>query len=243
MRYINFMAKVNPMLEAMPHRERKYARTKRALLNTALRRMAKGTPLADITVKELCAGAKIATPTFFLYFERKTDLLRYYIQLWSVEVTWHARRASLESPGLGAIEKVFDHTGELTERNPEIMAEIIAMQASEPQICCIAPPTKAELLTALPGLPGVAELAPLGLDVIFGEHLAEALKLDQLPADIDIADTVVALTAIFFGTPLVMRMAHSKAVRRYYLRQLRTLWAALKCGAGGISDGGDDGHG
>jgi hypothetical protein len=72
-----------------PLRQRKYARTKLALMNAALERL-KDKSLEEISVRELCEEAEVSEATFFNYFPSKTDLLVYFVQLWTIEAGWHA---------------------------------------------------------------------------------------------------------------------------------------------------------
>ena len=92
--------------DALPLRQRKFARTKLGLLEAAMAAI-RDRPLDEVTVRELCEAVEISPAGFFNYFPKKTDLLVYYVQLWSIEMAWHGRRLAEQRGGLAAIEEVF----------------------------------------------------------------------------------------------------------------------------------------
>src|SRR5215210_4290457 len=85
---------------AISLRERKFAKTKLALLRAAVTRLEQKR-LSEITVKELCEHVQVSEATFFNYFPRKDDLLHYFTRIWTLEVLLHARQAAGADAGLG----------------------------------------------------------------------------------------------------------------------------------------------
>ena len=115
-------------LQALGLRERKTARARLALLDAVVERLGDRS-LESIPVKDLCAAAEVSEPSFFNYFPQKTDLLVYFIQLWSVDMGW---RLSLRKPGStarSAVEDLFVETARQMDEGPGLMAEIFAFQA------------------------------------------------------------------------------------------------------------------
>src|SRR5687767_9779494 len=113
-------------------RERKFAKTKLALLQAALNRL-KTKRLSEITVKELCEEVQVSEATFFNYFPKKDDLLHYFIQIWTLEVLVYARDSAGADAGLSFVERVFDYAGRQLAEHPRTMLEIIAYMALDPQ--------------------------------------------------------------------------------------------------------------
>jgi AcrR family transcriptional regulator len=91
-------------LKDLSLRERKYAQTKVNLLRTTVAKLNEKR-LDEISVRELCDEVFISEATFFNYFPQKSDLLVYYIKLWSLEMQWHIEKDGLF--GFDAIEKIF----------------------------------------------------------------------------------------------------------------------------------------
>jgi AcrR family transcriptional regulator len=213
-------------------RERKFARTKLALLQAALERM-RGKKLDEIPVKELCDEVEVSEATFFNYFPKKSDLLHYLIKVWTIEVAWQAKTTVGEECGLSFIEQVFDYTGKKLAEHPRLMLEIIAHMALEPHPSA-CPKTNPELslaekLQAFPECAGVECVPELALPEVFRGPLERAVARGELPAKADIEAAVLALLGIFFGVPLWLGPHDSEKIRPAYHRQLKLLWAGLRC--------------
>ncbi len=146
--------------EDLPLRERKRARTRLALLDALLSRI--GTRrIEQIPVKELCAEVEISEVTFFKHFPAKADLLTYFIQLWTIEMAWHADQASrTQGSGLRAIEDIFARTAHDTAQNIDSMLEVIAHQARMPKDLVLPGVTTAERLLRFPDFSGVENPLP-----------------------------------------------------------------------------------
>jgi AcrR family transcriptional regulator len=215
-------------------RERKFAKTKLALLRAAVERL-RSKSLDQVTVKELCEEAEVSEATFFNYFPKKDDLLHYFIQLWTVRVMLTAEQEAGTDAGLAYIEQVFDATGRELEAHPRIMLEIIGQMALEP------PPAKcvqrwgeltvAEKRQAFPELEGACGCAERGLPDIFRPALERAVQHGELPAEVDLDAALVALLSTFFGVPLWMGQEEPDRIRSAYRRQLQLIWAGLRCEA------------
>ena len=220
----------------IPLRQRKQARNRLALLDATLKLM-REKALADITVEELCQEVEISKGTFFRYFPRKVDLILYYIRLWSIEFTWHAKKAAGSSPGLAVIEQLFDCTAALFEDHPRLFAELIAFRAFEPQEFTrlvhnekIMVPEEDRLLR-FPDLDGI-ELIPEGtFQGIFRYSLKNAIANEELPDNIDIDEVILSLACIFYGVPLMLADRVPKNLGAAYSHQLRLLWTGLRASA------------
>ena len=213
-------------------RERKFARTKLALLQAALERM-RDKKLDEIPVKELCDEVEVSEATFFNYFPKKNDLLHYLIQVWTIEVAWHAQSTVGEECGLRFIEQVFDYTGKKLADHPRLMLEIIAHMALEPHpSACPKHATRSS-----------AWLNACRLSRMRGRRVrARARRCRRfsaprssgrlraascLQADIEAAVLVAARN--FLRRSALARPARVRAIRPAYQRQLKLLWAGLRC--------------
>jgi len=214
-------------------RERKFAKTKLALLQAAIERM-RGKRLDEIPVKDLCDEAEVSEATFFNYFPKKNDLLHYLIRVWTIEVAWQARAAVGECAGLQFIEQVFEYTGRKLADHPRLMLEIIAHMALDPHPTSCAG-SRAELsvverIQAFPECEGVECMPELALPEMFRRPLERAVECGELPGSIEIDEALLALLGIFFGLPLLLGNREPARIRPQYRRQLKLLWAGLRCG-------------
>lgn len=217
----------HPRLKALPLRQRKFAATKVGLWRETYERL-QDTPFAALQVSELCEALQISQPTFFNYFPRKSDLLVYHIQLWSIAATWHARRLSGQREGLAFIEAMLDWTGQNLEANPHMMMEIISFQARRREVVPIEPLTAAELLTAFPDLEGIEEVEPEWLDERLRKSLAVAKLKGELPPETDLDQAVVAIVSVFFGVPMIFGHSAPERIRGAYQSQLQLIWQGLR---------------
>ncbi len=211
---------------ALPLRQRKFAQTKLRLLNAATAEMGQ-TPFELILVKDLCKAAEISGASFFNYFQKKGDLVVYYIQLWSMEMGWHAARLAARRGGLAAIEEIFALTARKAARQPQLMAEIIAQQARRHEPKQAAEITLAERLLAFPDLSGIEDISAAGLDQLLPPLLDMAVKSGELPRNIDRDAAMVAMASVFFGTPVTVRPFGMDALESWYRKQLRIVWKGL----------------
>jgi AcrR family transcriptional regulator len=213
-------------------RERKFAKTKLALLQAAVARM-RDKRLDEIPVKELCDEAEVSEATFFNYFPKKNDLLHYLIRVWTIEVAWQARAAVGECAGLEFIERVFEYTGRKLADHPRLMLEIISHMALDPHptACTASRPelTLVERLQAFPECEGVECMPELTLPDMFRRPLERAVECGELPRTTEIDEALLALLGIFFGLPLLLGNREPARIRPGYQKQLKVLWAGLRC--------------
>ena len=218
--------------DTIPLRERKFARTKLALLDAALERL-KQKPLADITVRELCDAAEVSEATFFNYFKKKDDLLRYFIQIWTLEVQIVAEQRAGADGGVFYIESIFAHTAERIADNPRVMLEIVghmALHGEEEEDCEPPALTFAERVQAFPELADAAVSADeCQLDAMFRAAITRAIAKKELPAGVNVDVAVGTIISFFFGTPLWHTRIDPKDVGALYAAQLSTLWEGLRC--------------
>ncbi len=214
-------------LEKLSLRERKYARTKLSLLDAAVKRLS-DRPFDSISVRELCDEAMVSEATFFNYFPRKSDLLVYFVQLWSIDVAWHARQTSKGEGGLAAIEAIYDRTAERASTRPRVMNEIIAFIAKEQDEAIFKPISLAERLMAYPDLDLVDDLPADGFETLVGRNLEIALEKGELPAGTDLAQTRVLLESVFFGIPLVLGVSRAPQLAANYRGALAVIWNGIR---------------
>src|SRR5262245_57523197 len=143
----------------LPLREQKHARTRVGLVDALIERLA-ARPLADIPAAELAAAVGISQATFFNHFPSKDHLLGGFIQLWSVEVAALSRRISAESDSaLAAIEALFEFTAAAITPRPQVMLEIVALQARMPANYVLPAVPRGDRLLRLPDEPDVMALS------------------------------------------------------------------------------------
>ena len=212
-------------------RERKFARTKLGLLNAALARVEQR-PLDEISVKELCAAAEVSEATFFNYFPRKSDILLYFSQLWSLEISWHLASTPEPLNGLPAIAEIFRLAARKIQDQPAAVGEVIAFQARNRSRHRPPEPGRAERLLAFPDRPGIERFAANGMDQLLARHLQYAIERGELPANTHVRSAMVGLVSIFYGVPLALAQSNPQGIGSAYQYQLSVLWTGVRGVAG-----------
>ncbi len=215
--------------ELYPLRERKATRTKLDLLQAMLE-LTDERELNDISVKELCEKATISEGTFFNYFKKKTDLILYFIKIWSYQVYYLANHVSELNSGLKKIEYIFQATvtGK-TIGNNRIMYEIISLQSTTGELAelKLTDVTELELMMQFPNLKGIETIKLEQFIDLFVSNLIEAIHTGELPPHTDLKIVIPMLGTVFFGVPLIFRN-NQELIFRYYDIALNAIWTAAR---------------
>ncbi len=207
-------------------RERKTAENKQAILNALFERI-KLEDFDDIKISDLCVDSSISQASFYNYFPQKSDLLFYFIQLWSVEINWLIMKQN-QLKGLKAIELVFEKTADATKKHPEIMAEIVSHQARFKSPTKLPKLSTADKIIAFPNLTGIDEIQSIGLESILIPHINWAIKNGELPSGTPVEIIAYSLRSIFFGIPMLLRHSMVDKINITYKEQLKIIWAGVK---------------
>lgn len=213
----------------LPLRERKHALTKFALLDVVITKL-RDKPLAEISVAKICKIVPISEVTFYNYFSKKSDLINYFMQLWSIDLLWHIKKRNIEE-GLGLIEEILEFTANTVEEIPNVMAEIIIMVAQNRN------EIKFQLLSHAEHLiyskkHNYPEIIPeRNLDAIIIPSLQIASEQGNLPKDVDVNAVYHSILSILYGVPIAVLYTTSsdtsQKIRSQYRKQIRNLWQIL----------------
>lgn len=215
----------------IPLRERKYARTKLALVNAAIQRL-EATPMEAITVNSLCDDIEISEATFFNYFAKKGDLLDYYVQLWTLEITWKIRHSG--QTGTAAIDALFATAAQQFQQHPGLMGEVLARLAhlrEKPVLQTIGRAERHRAFEKIINDENACEIEALevrGLDAVLAPALQQAINNDELPGNTHVPTTMLGLAALFYGIPLLLRMSNPDAIPTSYRQQLAIFWQGMR---------------
>ena len=217
----------------LPLRERKYALTKFAILNAAKEKL-HDKPLSEISVSELCSMVPISEVTFYNYFPKKSDLVLYFMQLWSIDLLWNVKKHKIQQ-GLGVIEEIFEFNARVVEESPNIMAEILIMIAHKRQEIIFEDLQRAERLLFTAKINCPEEIQERNLDEIILPNLQIACYQKELPKNLDLKRVYLSLLSILYGVPMSIlyttRANVHKKIQSLYRTQLQNLWHALRLNA------------
>lgn len=215
------------MEKKIPLRERKYAQTKLKLVRS-LRLALEQEGLDQLSVRALCDEAEISEATFFNYFPKKTDLLEYLGRLWSLELNWHVLRAAQETPGLPAIQVLFEQAARHVQQAPGSYGEYLALLARRRGKPRFEELTHAERALAFADFDGIQDLPEQGLDTVMAQQLQRAIDRGALPANTHLPTVLMSLVSIFYGVILALRATNPGAIGHAYKTQLALLWQGVR---------------
>ena len=213
-------------LNTLPQREKKYAKTKIALLNALLDEL-KSKPLSAIKIKELAFIAEVSEPTFFNYFDSKQHMLVYFIQLWSIDMNALAQKCEQKHDSyVEIIKDIFRETSQEIVKHPQIMLEIIAFQSQGLEL---KPHdvTSAEKWLFFPEIERVEEIEGMGLETILPPLIQKAVEAKEIGKESDVELVFLNLSALFFGTALLVLKDSTSAFPSLLEAQLTQLFKGL----------------
>lgn len=210
-------------------RERKHAKTKLSLMHAFIERL-KTQRFEEISISELCAELDVAEGTFFNYFPRKIDVIRYFTDLITTHIIWKADQKIDEKNYLNNIDNIFYYLGEAIENSTNLIYEIIAAFIGQKQVMDqMTKITKAEKHFAFPDCSGIEDICPPSMlfEGYFEEVIKKAVKNKELPPTVNIRTTVLFLNMLMAGLPLAMKKEKLRDIKSENRKMLELLWKAL----------------
>ena len=207
-------------------REKKYAKTKIALTREFMNRM-KTTRFSEISIKDVCEKVDVSEGTFYNYFPRKADVIKYYFVLTFLKIVWTIECRKDRMSYRGKIEHVFDAISDESQE-PFLFYEIISVKTSEgldhhKKLDL----TDAEKVLGFPDCPGIEKIQATTMENYFAEILKSARKSGRLPAGFSVDDIVRSLMAMIIGVPFAIDIKDFKKLKQVYKTQLALLWSGL----------------
>ena len=210
-------------------RERKYAKNKLSLMRAFIERL-KTQRFEEISISELCADLDVAEGTFFNYFPRKIDVIRYFTDLASAHIIWQTEQRINKKTYLDMIDNIFYCLGEEIANNTNLIYEIISASIGQKQAMDQRTKiTKAEKHFAFPECAGIEDIRPPSMlfEGYFEEVIKKAVKNKELPQTTNIRTTVLFLNMLMAGLPLAIKKEKLKDIKSVNREMLELLWKAL----------------
>lgn len=165
----------------------------------AVYRLTNTSNFRDLKVKSIAEEIGITEMTFFNYFQKKEDILKYMMGIWALDLMALQHRQPLS--GEAAIRRVFGHTAEQVKKHPRLMANFVASLLTR-DIDPMANDIEAADRFLL--YPDSTELhegkIPSGNEILM-RHLAE------IDPKSDHTDTLLRLASCFYGDIIVAHTA------------------------------------
>lgn len=207
-------------------RERKFARTKVALMQAFVDRM-RSTRFEDISIRDVCQEVEVSEGTFFNYFPRKIDVIYYYNQLATIHVVCQARQSDEKKP-LAIIEAAFASVARMMD-SPYLLYEMISLLVGEKKVIEPLAISALEKKFAFSECDGIEQVdADPMLRDFFELMIGQAAAAGALPKKTNKEEAVVALDTILVGVPLALTPENFNKLGQVFKSQLALLWKALR---------------
>lgn len=170
------------------------AQTRLNVLDTVYR-LTNTANFRDLKVKSIAVETGITEMTFFNYFQKKEDILKYMMGIWALDLMVLQHRNPLT--GEAAIRRVFNHTAEQVKKHPRLMANFIASLLTS-EIDPLAHDIEAaDRFLLYPEAPELYEVKiPSGNEILM-QHLVE------IDPTHDHYGTLLLLASCFYGDVIV----------------------------------------
>lgn len=214
-------------LEDVSLREKKFIKTKVALMNAFIDRL-QTTRMADVSIKDVCHSVEVSEGTFFNYFPRKIDLVYYCHQLFIYKVIYKTRHSVHSDRCLDLVDAFFQMVAEGFNQ-PSLVLEFISILTGEKEGMREIDIHPTEIAFALPECPGVEKEASemRTLADFFTDTLRRAVQNKELPKKINIDDMCVHLVTVLVGVSVAVEVKGFPQLGRYYKEHLNLLWKAI----------------
>ncbi len=200
------------ILSNIPLRELKKARNKVALYEATLSLIGEKM-FNEIMLNDICRKAEVSRVTFFKYFQRKEDLLVYFMRVWLTE-----RIIEIEDEGMSGFSSVRHLMGKVAEQNretPGLMPSLISFLAEMKMHPCMPEMSEAEILLLFPNYQVIGAQSPNMFD-LFHRCMTEAKINGTLRIDVTLEMAVQVLFTVFYGAFLTAQLYNSSETNSFY---------------------------
>ncbi|KRF38583.1 TetR/AcrR family transcriptional regulator [Paenibacillus sp. Soil787] len=204
---------------AISLRELKKARTKVALYEASLSLIG-DKMFRDMMLDDICRKAEVSRVTFFKFFQKKEDLLVYFMRVWLTE-----RIIEIEAEGkrgFSVIQHVLHKVAEEAEERAGLMPSLISFLVEMNMHPCMPELSEAEVLLLFPGHEEVGAQTP-DMYKLFRRCMTEADTEGQLRKEFTVETAVKVLFTVFYGAFLTAQLYGSKDIKGFYNTHLQLL--------------------
>lgn len=178
-------------------RERKKAMLKLNIVETLIKEL-ENKDYDAIKVKDICAVVNTSEVTFFKYFEKKDELLQYYMLIWNYRRELRiAKSGRLE--GLSGIRGIFEDIA-ATKNVVTILNTLltfIARSKVKPKVLSLTDCEKWLIDDS------TTDIDVLDLSAQFTLHLKEAQAKGELEPTANLTDLQLLLSSLFYGGTII----------------------------------------
>lgn len=200
-------------------RELKKARTKVTLYEACLSLM-EDKMFREVMLDDICRKAEVSRVTFFNFFQRKEDLLIYFMRVWLTE-----RVIEIEAEqkrGFAVIRHLLNKVAQQTREKPGLMPSLISFLVEMKMHPCMPELSEAEIGLLFPGHEELGAETP-DMYKIFYRSMSEAIVDGELKNEFTAETAVKVLFTVFYGAFLTAQLYDSSDIADFYETHLQLL--------------------
>ncbi|MGO4786049.1 MULTISPECIES: TetR/AcrR family transcriptional regulator [Paenibacillus] len=203
----------------IPLRELKKAKNKIALYEAALSLMS-DRMFSQVMVEDICRRAEISKVTFFKFYQRKEDLLIYFMRVWLtkrvIEIDTEGKK------GFQAFRHLLSQVANEHQVRPGMMPSLISFLAEQNMQPCMPELSSAEVSLLFPGHEEAGSKSPNMYD-LFQQFMKEEEQAGRLNKAFTLEQAVQICFTIFYGAFLTAQLYNSTEISRFYETHLGLL--------------------
>lgn len=200
-------------------RELKKAKNKIALYEAALSLM-KDRMFSQVMLEDICRRAEISKVTFFKFYQRKEDLLIYFMRVWLTE-----RVIEIDTEGkkgFQAFQHLLSQVAKEHQVRPGMMPSLISFLAEQNMQPCMPELNPAEVSLLFPGHEEAGSQSP-NMYALFQQFMKEEDQAGRLNQALTLEQAVQICFTIFYGAFLTAQLYNSTEIGRFYETHLGLL--------------------
>lgn len=193
-------------------RELKKAKNKIALYEAGLSLM-KDRMFSQVMIEDICKTAEISKVTFFKFYQRKEDLLIYFMRVWLTERMIEIDQE--EKKGFQAFRHLLSRVAKEHQVRPGMMPSLISFLAEQNMQPCMPELSQAEVSLLFPGHEEAGSQSP-NMFVLFQQFMKEEQQVGKLNNSLTLEQSVQICFTIFYGAFLTAQLYNSADISRFY---------------------------
>jgi AcrR family transcriptional regulator len=203
----------------IPLRELKKARTKVALYEASLSLIGDKT-FREVMLDDICRKAEVSRVTFFKFFQRKEELLVYFMRVWLTECMIEIEQESKR--GFSAVRHLLIKVAEQSKERQGLMPSLISFLVEMKMHPCMPEMSEAEIRLLFPGHEEIGSQTP-NMFELFHRCMTEANKNGKLRKEVSVEMAVKYLFTVFYGAFITAQLYASSDIANFYEAHLQVL--------------------
>ncbi|CAH1191951.1 MULTISPECIES: TetR/AcrR family transcriptional regulator [Paenibacillus] len=200
------------MSRDIPLRELKKAKNKIALYEAGLSLM-KDRMFSQVMIEDICKRAEISKVTFFKFYQRKEDLLIYFMRVWLTERIIEIEQEGKK--GFHAFRHLLSEVAKEYQLRPGMMPSLISFLAEQNMQPCMPELSRAEVSLLFPGQEEAGSQSP-NMFVLFEQFMRDEQQAGKLHYTLTLEQAVQICFTIFYGAFLTAQLYNSTDIGRFY---------------------------